>query len=279
MRNIVVATDFSDVSKNAVKYAASLSEFLGATLHILNVYESTLFYTAEMPYTAVESAEKLAAEESEKKMGRLEESISKAFPAVSIKTETKRGVSADSITDFASAVNADLLVTGTTGSGVVERTLIGSTTTAIINKSKQLVLIVPEGSKFEGVDKIVYATDLNEHNIKAANDLALFAKPLNAEIVFLMVDNKLRTDSEELSDEMTQKIHQHVKYPKLSGYVCVDPDVTNGIDLFLKKHKAEMVCMLTHHRKFPRMLWDKSLTTRFSYHTQVPLLVMHAAQE
>jgi nucleotide-binding universal stress UspA family protein len=161
---------------------------------------------------------------------------------------------------------------------VVERTLIGSTTTAIINKSKKLVLIVPEGSKFEGVTKIVYATDLNDKNLAAANDLALFARPLNAEIVFLLVDNKVRTDTEELSDEMAQKIHQQIKYPKISGFVCTDPVVGNGIDLFVKNSKAEMVCMLTHHRKFPRMLWDKSLTTRFAYHTHVPLLVMHASE-
>ncbi|HEX5002092.1 MAG TPA: universal stress protein [Bacteroidia bacterium] len=278
MRNILVATDFSDVSKNAVKYAASLSEYLGATLHLLNVYESTLYYTAEMPYTAVESAEKLAREEAEKKMEHLKASISKSFPGLSLETEIKRGVSAESITDFADHINADLVVAGATGAGVVERTLIGSTTTAIINKSKKLVLIVPEGIKFEGVSKIVYATDLHDDNIQAANDLALFARPLNAEIVFLLVDNKIRTDSEELSEEMSERIHKHVKYPKISGYVCTDPLVTNGIDLFVKKSNAEMVCMLTHHRKFPRMLWDKSLTTKFAYHTHVPLLVMHAAE-
>jgi nucleotide-binding universal stress UspA family protein len=232
-----------------------------------------------MPYTAVESAEKLAAAEAEKKMGLLEESVAKAFPAVSIKTATRRGVSAESIGDFASETGADLVIAGTTGAGVVERTLIGSTTTSIINKSKQLVLIIPEGAKFEGVHKIVYATDLNDKNIEAANNLAIFAKALNAEITFLLVDNKIHTDSQELSEEMKNKIHQFVKYPKISGYVCTDPVVTNGIDLFLKDSKAEMVCMLTHHRKFPRMLWDKSLTTKFSYKTHVPLLVMHAAEE
>ncbi len=74
---------------------------------------------------------------------------------------------------------------------------------------------------------------------------------------------------------MAEKIKTHFSYPKTSGYVCTDPDVMNGITLFIHKKKADMVAMVTHHRSFPRMLWDKSLTTKFSYHAEIPLLVIH----
>lgn len=277
MKKIFVATDFSDVSINAVVYAAEMAKHFGSTLSIIHVYESPLFYTAEMPYTAIEAAEKLAKTDADQKMGKLHDEISNKFPELTITVITKRGVSADSITESADSEGADLLVSGSTGAGVVERTLIGSTTTALINKSKCKVLIVPGNAKFKGINSLVYATDLNDKNIAFANDLLPIASSLNAELIFLFVDNKIHTDSEKISEEMAEKIRSQVKYPKTSGYVCTDPDVMNGISLFIHNKKADMVAMVTHPRTFPRMLWDKSLTKKFSYHPEIPLLVIHAS--
>ncbi len=276
MKKIFVATDYSEAAGNAVTYAAGMAGLFNASLTVINVYESPLFYTAEMPYTAIEAAENLAREEAENNMARTLAELKSNFPKISIESIVKRGISVDTITEQADEHGADLLVSGATGAGMIERTLIGSTTTSLINKSKCMVLIVPEGARFEGVSKLVYTTDLDESNIKTANELAPIAGKLNAELCFLFVDHKIHTDSEEISDEMAAKIKQHVTYPKISGYVCTDPDVMNGISLFLSKIKAQMVAMLTHPRSFPRMLWDKSLTKEFSYHPDVPLLVLHA---
>jgi len=277
MKKIFVATDFSEVSNNAVNYAAGMAGAFNAALTLIHVYESPLFYTAEMPYTAIEAAEKLAKSDAETRMSQLLAATIKDFPGIQITSLVKRGISVETIAQEADENSADLLVSGSTGAGMLERTLIGSTTTALINKTKCMVLIVPGNAKFNGVTSLVYTTDLHEKNIEAANNLLPIASKLNSELIFLFVDNKIHSDSEQISEEMGSKIKGHVKYSKVSGYICTDPDVMNGISLFLKKMNAEMVAMLTHPRSFPRMLWDKSLTKKFSYHPDVPLLVMHAA--
>jgi len=276
MKKIFVATDFSAVSENAVHYAATLAKDFQSMLTIVHVYESPMFYTAEMPYTAMEAAEKMAQSDAESKMLKLLHSVATAFPELNIKHIIRKGISADAISEEADSNGADLLVSGSTGAGMIERTLVGSTTTALINKSKCHVLIVPENARYKGIHQLIYATDLNEKNIAAINDLIPVAEKTNAEIVFLFVDNKIHTDSEEISEEMALKIRNLVKYPKTSGYVCTDADIMNGIHIFINKMKADMVVMLTHPRSFPRMLWDKSLTKKFSYHPEIPLLVMHA---
>jgi nucleotide-binding universal stress UspA family protein len=276
MKKIFVATDFSDVSHNAINYAGEMARIFGASITLLHVYESPLFYTAEMPYTAIEAAENLAKSDAEMQMAKMLAAVKNRFTDLNITTDVKRGVSVETIVKEAEENGADLLVTGSTGAGLIERTLIGSTTTALINKSKCMILIVPEKATFTGVNSLTYTTDLHDDNIGEANKLIPLATKLNAELVFLFVDNKIHTDSEAISDEMSSKIKSIIKYPKLSGYVCTDPDVMNGISIFIKKMKSEMVAMLTHPRSFPRMLWDKSLTTKFSYHPDVPLLILHA---
>ncbi len=277
MKKIYVATDFSDAANNAVSYAAALAGLFNASLTLVHVYESPLFYTAEMPYTAIEAAETMAKEDADSNMQKLLQEVKKDFPAVNASVVIRRGISADSIIDEADSNGADLLVTGATGAGLIERTLIGSTTTALINKSKCMVLIIPGQALFKGVERLVYATDLNDKNLQSANSLLPIATQMNAELVFLFVDNKIHTDSEKISDEMAEKIKSKVSYPKTSGYICTDPDVMNGISIFINKMKADMVAMVTHHRSFPRMLWDKSLTMKFSYHPEIPLLVIHDA--
>lgn len=279
MKKIYAATDFSDVSENAVKYAAALANQFRAALHLVHVYESPLFYTAEMPYIAIESAESMAKDDAENKMSQLVKELSADYKELKVFTVVKRGISAESIIEEADSNAADLLVAGSTGSGVIERTLIGSTTTSLINKSKCMVLIVPEKATFKGVKTLVYATDLKDKNLISANALLPLAGEMNAELVFLFVDNKIHSDSEKISDEMAEKIKAIVHYPKTSGYVCTDPDVMNGISLFINRMKAEMVAMVTHHRSFPSMLWDSSLTTKFSHHPEVPLLVIHDESE
>jgi nucleotide-binding universal stress UspA family protein len=276
MKKIFVASDFSDVSFNAVKYACGLAQQFKAAVHIIHVYESPLFYTAEMPYTAIEAAENLAKSDSTEKMDNLRSTLTAAYPELNFEYHVKRGISADAITEEAAANGADMLITGSTGTGVIERRLIGTTTTAIINKARCPVLIVPEEASYNGIKSLVYTTDLNDENIKAVNTLIPFATALNAELVFLFVDNKIHTDSDKISEEMAEKIRSQVTYPKTSGYVCTDGDVMNGISTFLKNSKADMVAMLTHHRSFPKMLWDSSITKKFSYHPDVPLLVIHA---
>jgi len=276
MKKIFVATDFSEVSVNAVHYAAALAKDFQSSLTIVHVYESPMFYTAEMPYTAIEAAEKMAKADAESKMENLFQTVTTAYPELSVKNIIRKGISADAISEEADNNGADLLVSGSTGAGMLERTLIGSTTTSLINKSKCHVLIVPANAKYKGIHQLIYATDLNDKNIAAINNMIPVAEKSNAEIVFLFVDNKIHTDSEEISEEMAHKIRSHVKYPKTSGYVCTDADIMNGIHIFINRMKADMVVMLTHPRSFPRMLWDKSLTKKFSYHPEIPLLVMHA---
>lgn len=275
MKNIAVATDFSEGSKNAVKYAAALATDLGAGLHILHVYETPVFFTSEMPYTAVEAAEKMASEEADRSMKTITEEIRQEFSGLKCDHIIKKGLTADLVCQLAEEVHADLLVTGATGAGAIERYLIGSTTTAFINHAQMPVLIIPEGSNFNGISKMVYTSDLKESNISEVSQILPLVKHNEAELDILFIDNTIHADSEEFSEIMKTRVHDSISYDKVAGFICTDPDVINGINLFLKEHPADMICMLTHDRKFPATLWTPSVTKKFSYHPNIPLLVIH----
>jgi nucleotide-binding universal stress UspA family protein len=275
MKNIAVATDFSEGSINAVNYAASLAADVNAKLHIIHVYETPVFFTSEMPYTAVEAAEKMASEEANRSMKAVADDIQKDHSTLKFDCIIKKGLTADLVCQLARDVGAEILVTGATGAGVIERTLIGSTTTAFINHAEIPVLIIPGESNFNGLAKLVYTSDLKESNISEVSQILPLVKHFDAELDILFIDNTIHADSEEFSEIMKTRVHDSIDHDKLAGFICTDPNVINGINLFLKENPADMICMLTHGRKFPATLWSASVTKKFSYHPDIPLLVIH----
>src|SRR5687767_10893727 len=118
LKHILVPTDFSPPSTNALRYAKAFTESFGATLHLLNVVEDASFTYAWMTpeggvfppgFDPIAEAEKLARE-------RLEQSLSpedsRRFHA---RLVLKVGSPFVEIVRYARSENIDLIVMGTHG--------------------------------------------------------------------------------------------------------------------------------------------------------------------
>ena len=74
---------------------------------------------------------------------------------------------------------------------------------------------------------------------------------------------------------MTAQIKSHVRYPKISGYVCDSPNVTAGIHFFLKKHNADCLAIYTSHHSMLDKIFKRSVTKSIAIHPSTPILVIH----
>jgi len=276
MKTILCPTDFSKNAVNAVDYACALAEEFHSKLALVHVYETPATFT-EMPYTSIVNADEAIRGAAEEKLNALKARIEKKYRNISVDKYVHVGAPADTISNFAKAQQADLIVMGTTGTTKLARLLMGSTTSRVIHIAPCPVLCIPKEAKFEGIQKIVFATDLHEDNISAALSILAFARHFNAEISFLFVDDKHLIHSDESIADMTQKIRKRVHYEKLSGYIAKNTNVTKGIEFFLKKYKAQVLVMLTHERHLPQSLFSQSVTTMMSHQTRIPLLALKAA--
>jgi len=136
---VVVATDFSVSSVKAARTAFELID------------------TAEMVYVAhVAPRLELEPEAFAAWMTLFAEGLGTAFdrikgelglPAsVSVETASLSGKPSREILEFANSVQADLIVTGSRGAGLVDRILVGSTATGLLRGSRCAVLAVPAGT-------------------------------------------------------------------------------------------------------------------------------------
>ncbi len=134
LKQILVATDFSDASGVALDYGRALARTFGASLHVLHVMENMFLRPVPVdPYQMKAAMMKRLTE-------RLTDEDRASLHATAI-LETSDNA-AEAIVKYATAHNIDLIVMGTHGRGAVERLLVGSVAEKVVRAAPCPVLTV-----------------------------------------------------------------------------------------------------------------------------------------
>jgi nucleotide-binding universal stress UspA family protein len=141
IQQILVPTDFSEYSKKALKYAASVAEQFGAKITLLHVAEPSSSYPyAGYPFVA----------EPEEIMPPLRAAVDQACekeninPRLIRETLVKVGEPYQEIANTAKALKTDLIVIATHGRTGLAHILLGSTTEHLVRHAPCPVLVVRE---------------------------------------------------------------------------------------------------------------------------------------
>ena len=134
---ILVPTDGSETAAKAVEHAVDLAEQYDATLHVLSVVDPTRFSTVGVDPSSVLVAVEKGAREAV-------EAVEAAAEEAGVPTETTvvRGSPAQTITEYATDNDVDLVVMGTHGRTGLDRYLLGSVTERVVRTSSVPVLTV-----------------------------------------------------------------------------------------------------------------------------------------
>ena len=143
--NILVPTDFSPGSQEALRYAFDLAVKLGATIHILHVLENPFAPGAFMEMYSPPPDDYVAGIErqaEETMRGLLTPDQQKQCPTV---MTMRRGIpTAEILERLQEAPTIDLVVMATHGRGSVTRLLMGSVTDRIVRSAPCPVLTMRE---------------------------------------------------------------------------------------------------------------------------------------
>ncbi len=141
IRNILVATDFSSPSEEAVKSAAEMAEQFDANLHIVHVLQPPNYMLPEayLAYSPQHFGETLRG------LTRLLETTKEraaSAGARKVTSELLQGVIASEIVTCASKMQCDLVVVGTHGRTGIGHALMGSVAEKIVRMAGCPVLTV-----------------------------------------------------------------------------------------------------------------------------------------
>ena len=143
MKTIVVAIDFSDVSKKVIEMAIKFAKAFDQELHLVHVVEAEPTYAAygfspdEFP--AMNAIQEESINRAEKKLSEMASKVDVS----GVKTAVLEGPPLHMILEYAEEVDADLLVLGSHGHGVRGSLLLGAVAEGCVRKAKFPALIVP----------------------------------------------------------------------------------------------------------------------------------------
>lgn len=269
---ILVPTDFSDLSKVAVRYAIRLAGKLKANIILLTVVNANA--TSQMILKSKRLEEELIEIAKQDAAQLIDEVKQENKDGMEISFQYLVGFPVESVIEhFVVDNKIDMIVMGTKGATGLKKVLMGSNAVAVIDNSSVPVIAVPGESEFSQINKIVYATDMDnlQDEIKT---IAMFADLFGASVEVVHVlptDSAKEIDIAGIQDELVKV----TKYPKISFHVSKNNHIGEEVDAFVAREKADMVTMFTHKLDFYEKLFGKSVTRQLAFHGHVPLLTFN----
>ncbi len=275
MKTILVATDFSAISKNAIEYAVGLAKLTGAKIILFHSFHVPVVTTDVIVIApALDELENNASEH----LLTLKKDIEiKEGNSVVIECVAKMGFAVDEINDYTKENKIDLVVLGMHGAGFLTEKLIGSITTALLHNSNCPVLAVDQSAKFVIPKKIAFACDYMEtDNKKILQPLKELATLFKSHIYVINVFNESNR-----VPKIQEAVHDFIKLEDLlsdvdhSLHYIKEKDVVAGINTFVTERKMDITVMIPRKHSILQNIFKEPNTKKMAFHTKLPLLALH----
>ena len=149
-KTFVVPTDFSDLSKSALRYASGLAQALGASLHIIHVVDEVAARFLDVPdYRELGKLQTTLERSAREQIDELVAAENQLGTHAVGEVVTSRSA-AESIVGYARDVHADLIVMGTHGRNAIGRLLLGTVAERVVRMALCPVLTMRSPAHAEG---------------------------------------------------------------------------------------------------------------------------------
>ena len=272
MKKILLTTDFSKASENAIEYAFNLLGDTPCEFTLLHSYDTfpaggapelTLAFIDEMFNRAKkEIAEYLAAikELDTKKIHTFRSELVSASPASAIQILNQ-------------SHDYDFVIVGATGKG--NDILLGSTATDVVRNVSVNSLIIPAKAEVKPVKNVVLAVDYQPvGSFQGFDGLKKLLLEKGANLTLLTVLKEEQSPT-ELDGLIKFEYHDYFKGISIIDKQIHADNAEEGIIEYLGNHEAELLVMLTRHHSFFDVLFNRSVTRRFAYNPTIPLLSIY----
>ena len=279
MKSILLPTDFSKNSWNAIKYAIKFCANTPCTFYLMHVNRlaevsvNTLDYNINS--TVIEDTYTVAAK---KQLTSLLKKIVLQFPNNSnhaFYTINEADFFIDAIRKQVLEKKINLIVMGTKGATGLEKLILGSNAADIITKVKCNTLIVPENAKFKNIRQVAFPTDfLQFYGITTLHPIVDILEQFEATLRVLHIAKK---NSDLNSDQEKNKefVADYFSANKHSFHYLTNTKIEAAIQSFVQDNNIDIIAMVAKNLNYFQQILFHSKVENISYQTDVPFLVLH----
>ena len=287
----IVATDLSEHSQDAVRWASTYAAELDSPLHVAHIIDTLgddELWTALFD-TPAEIEERVLRTASE----RTSVFANTALEGVATPSERKIfvavGPPAHEIERFAKEKGAELIVCGTSGHGRVRNALFGSTAYRLSHATTRPTVYVPPGSAVPPPRNIIVALDFSECSLAALRWVAPISKRWNSSVTAvhgigvsaLSPDFEPAANFVPMIDALTaqreEQLAVQLEAAGVDGRVVISrSSPADAIIETAASVDADLIIMGTHGRGAVGRLLLGSVAQRVLRETTCPVATIHA---
>ncbi|KQC30721.1 universal stress protein [Flagellimonas eckloniae] len=265
MNNILVPIGTSPNSSNTLQYAIDFAANFGAKVFVMDVF------TVTSGTGSLANVEEKVARSSKE---RLKEIIDKTdTKAIEIKVATYNGDIISGLKSIDKEIGIDLIIIAPRSNAIEDELYLGNTSGRIVKQTNIPTLIVPKGTVFKPVKRIMtaFGSGIVKRN-RILNPLIAIKDKFRAEVSLLLVkrpgyseeDLQVNTALLDLSQQLNMTEHA-------TTYL--------GVLEHFQKEQPDMLCVFRRKRGFFKKLWEKNTVPKSEFFVSIPVLVLSVKKE
>tara|TARA_R110002126_G_scaffold277560_1_gene423500 strand:+ start:63964 stop:64806 length:843 start_codon:yes stop_codon:yes gene_type:complete len=278
MKHILLPTDFSNNSWNAIQYALQLFKDQKCAFHLLHVYTPIIYQVQyfEVPINQSSLIDEIK-DSSDKQLDNQLDKMNSEF-----KNEQHTFYKISSFNTLENEVAAlyqknvfDFIVMGTKGASGITEILFGSNTVHIIKNAKCPVLAIPNDFSFESPREILFPSDYEiDFKKELIQPIVDITSIFNARIHIL--NASYGYDLSEQQKRNKKKLATHFKNSAYLFHSVSNESVPEAIAKFQVKTRINLLVMINNKHSFFENIFFTSKIKQIGFHLNVPFLVIPA---
>lgn len=268
MKRILLPTDFSENSLNAIDYAMALFEKLPCEFYFLNIQKPSQYVSDDLlvgdPSTSIYEA---IANDNKKKLEDLKSTYENRYANYPFEFDIRFDFDSleDAIQQLVNEENIHLVVMGTNGATDAEEVLFGSNTLRVIRNVRCPILAIPEKFKYQGFSSLLFTLLEDDHfHPEALHPLADLLRDHIVTLEVLQVNTQ-----KELPPSPILERFAGINYHTLKGV-----PTEFAISSYEQLLPVDMHAIFIQPKSFFQRVFSRTDKSKISYQTKVPLLVL-----
>lgn len=274
--NVLLPTDFSKNSGNAISYAMELFKNEKCNFFFLHTYTPSFYrmdYMLGGPlFSAIPDS---GVDISLAGLEKILEDVKKTYknPKHSYNIISAFNTLTDEINEVTIEKQIDMVVMGTQGATGAKEIFLGTNTVYVLRKAIAPVLVIPENYSFQKIQRILLPSDyLSNYKENELSTAIKMVKMNKAKLIVLHV-------KEEYDLTESQKENKMALYRRLEGLSTTLTELKgslmpNAVLNFVQNNAIDLLMMMNRKHSFFERFFERQNVDQIGFHIQIPFLVI-----
>lgn len=277
MTNVLIPTDFTESSQNAINYAMDYFADTPVNFYILHVAIHNSSFRQRQHEIIHQSSED---SDSSRAGSFLEEEVSNykllaRNPEHQFYAITDNALLVEAVRKQVAENEIDLIVMGTKGLTSSDHDELNSNTYEVITKVKCPIMVIPEYARMHKIENIAFLTDYN--CLYRNKVISVLSSALNLHKVPLRLLHLRQKDSRLTPVQVDNKgfLHYFFRDVKHSFHFLENQNLEVGIHDFIETWDISIVAIAARNLNFIQRLMLRPASQNTNGHDKVPFLILH----